>query len=68
MTPMPRQPPELPNPIRDFQPAISNTSLILTSATDKGKKAHLATKVEKKYRKNDPNFSLRKQERKRYKD
>ena len=68
MTPMPRQPHDLPNPIRDSQPSISNTPLNLNSASDKGKIAHFATKVKEKYTRNDPNSSLRKLERKGYKD
>ena len=68
MTPMPRNQPQLPNPIRDSQPSNSNTPPNLTSATDKDKIAHFATKVRKKYKKNDPNSSLRKLERKGYKD
>ena len=60
LTPMP----ELPNPIRDSQPSNSNTPLNLTSATDKGKIAHLATKVKEEYKRNDPNSSLKKLERK----
>ena len=62
MTPIPRQPPDLPNPIRDSQPSNSNTPPNLTSA--KGKIAHFATKVREKYKRNDPNSSLRKLERK----
>ena len=68
MTPMPRQPHDLPNPIRDSQPSNSNTSPNSTNATDGGKIAHFATKVKEKYKRNDPNSSLRKQERKGYKD
>ena len=64
MTPMPRQPHDLPNPIRDSQPSNSNTPPNLTSATDSGKIAHFATKVKKKYKRNDSNSSLRKLERK----
>ena len=45
MTPMPRQPTELPNPIRDSQFFKSNTPPNLTSATDKGKTTQCATKV-----------------------
>ena len=45
MNPMPRQPPELPNPTRGSQPSKSNTPPSLASATDKGKIAHFATKV-----------------------
>ena len=67
-TPMPGQPPELPNPIRDSQPSNSNTPPNSTSVTDKGKVAHFATKVKQKHRRNDPNKSLRKLERKGYKD
>ena len=51
MTPMPRQPPDLPNPISDSQPSKSDTPLNLTSATDKGKIAHFATKVKERYKK-----------------
>ena len=68
MTPMPRQPPKQPNPIRDTQPPNSNTPPNLTNATDRGKIAHFATKVKQKYKRNDPNSSLRKLERKGYKD
>ena len=68
MTPMPRQPHDLPNPIRDSQPSNSNTPPNLTSASDKGKIAHFATKIKEKYERNDPNSSLRKLERKGYKD
>ena len=68
MTPMPRQPHQLPNPMRDSQLSNSNTPPNLTTASDKGKKAHFATKVKEKYRRNDPNSSLRKLERKGYKD
>ena len=64
MTPMPRQPHDLPNPIRDSQPSNSNTPPNLNSASNKGKKAHFATKVKEKYQKNEPNSSLRKLERK----
>ena len=65
MLPMPRQPPELPNPIRDSQPSNSYTPPKLTSATDKGR---IGTKVKKKCKRNDPNSSLGKLERKGYKD
>ena len=68
MTPMPRQPHDIPNPIRDSQPSNSNTPQNSTTATDRGKIAHFATKVKEKYKRNDPNSSLRKQERKGYKD
>ena len=68
MTPIPRQPHDLQNPIRDSQPSNSNTPQNSTTATDKGKIAHFATKVKEKYKRNDPNSSLRKQERKGYKD
>ena len=68
LTPMPRQLHDLLNPIRDSQPSNSNTPPNLTSASDKGKIAHFATKVKKKYKRNDPNNSLRKLERKGYKD
>ena len=64
MTPLP----EPPNPIRDFQPSNSNTPPNLTSGADKGKLAHFATKVREKCKRNDPNSSLRKLERKGYKD
>ena len=64
LTPMP----DLPNPIRDSQPSNSNTPPNLNSASDKGKIAHFATKVKEKYKRNDPNSSLRKLERKGYKD
>ena len=68
MTPMPRQPHDLQNTIRDSQRSISNTPPNSTNSTDKGKIAHFATKVKEKYRRNDPNRSLRKLERKGYKD
>ena len=68
MTPMPRQPHELPNSIRDSQPFNSNTPPNLTSATDKSKLALFATKFKEKHRRNDPKSSLRKLERKGYKD
>ena len=68
MNPLPRQPHDLPNPIRDSRPSNSNTPPNLTSATDRGKIAHFATKVKEKYKRNDPNSSLRKLERKGYKD
>ena len=55
MTPMPRQPHHLPNPIRDSQPSNSNTPPYLTSATDRVKIAHFATKVKEKYKRNDLN-------------
>ena len=51
MTPMPRQPQDLQNSIRDSQPSNSNTPPNLTNSTDKGKKAHFATKVKEKYKK-----------------
>ena len=47
MTPMPRQPHALPNPIRDSQPSNSNTPPNLNNASDRGKIAHFATKVKK---------------------
>ena len=65
---MPRQPPELPNPTRDCQRSNSNTPPKLTRVTDKGKIAHLATKAREKYKRNDPNSSLRKLKRMGYKD
>ena len=68
MTPMPREPHDLPNPIRDFQPSKSNTPPNLTSATDRSKIDHFATKVKEKYKRNDPNSSPRKLEGKGYKD
>ena len=64
MTPMP----ELPNPIRNSQPSKLSTPPNSTSASDKGKIAHFVTKVKQKYKRNDPNSSLRKLERKGYKD
>ena len=48
LTPMPRQPPDLPNPMRDSQPSNSNTPPNSTNATDRGKIAHFATKVKEK--------------------
>ena len=68
MTSMPRQSHHLPNPKRDSQPSNSNTPPKLTSASDKGKIAHFATKVKEKYKRNDPNSSLRILERKGYED
>ena len=68
MTPVSRQPHDLPDPIRDSQPSKSNTPPNLNNASDKGKIAHFATTVKEKYKRNDPNSSLRKLERKRYKD
>ena len=68
MTPIPRQRPEQPNPIRDSQPFISNTPTNLTSATDREKIAHFARKFSEKYKRNDPKSLLRKLERKGYKD
>ena len=68
ISPMPRQPLDLPNPIRDPQPSKSNTRSNLTSATVKGKVAHFATKFKEKYKRSDPNSSLRKLGRKGYKD
>ena len=68
MTPMPREPHDLQNSIRDSQPSNSNTPPNLKGASDKGKRAHFATKVNEKYKRNDPNSSLRKLERKGYKD
>ena len=68
VTPMLRQPHDLPNPTRDSQPSNSNTPPNSTSATDRGKIAHFATKVREKSKRNDPNSSLRKLERKGYKD
>ena len=49
MTPMPRQPPDLPNPKRDSQPSNSNTPSNLKSASDKGKIDRFATKVKEKF-------------------
>ena len=45
MTPMLRQPHDLQNPLRDCQPSNSKTPPNLTNATDRGKIAHFATKV-----------------------
>ena len=45
MTPIPRQPLELPNPIHDSQPSNANTPPNLTTDTDKGKIAQFATKI-----------------------
>ena len=67
-TPMPRQQPEQPNPIRNSQPSNSNTPSNSTRVTDKSKVTHFATKVKQKYRRIDPNSSLRKLERKAYKN
>ena len=68
MIPMPRKMPQPAKPIRDWQPSNSNTPPNLTNTTDRGKIAHFATKVKEKYKRNDPNSSLRKLERKGYKD
>ena len=68
MTPMPRQLHDLQNSIRDSQPSNSNTPPNLISASDKDQVAHFATKVKEKYKRNDPNSSLRKLDRKGYKD
>ena len=68
ITPMPRQRPDLPNPICDSQPSKSNTPPKFTSVTDKNKRVHFASKVREKYRRNDPNRSLEKLERKGNKD
>ena len=65
---MPGQLHDLRNQLRDSQPSNSNTPPKLTSATDKGKLAHFATKVNDKYKRIDPNSSLRKLEREGYKD
>ena len=51
ITPMPRQPPELPDPIHDCQPSNSNTPPTLTSANDRDRLAHFATKVREKDKK-----------------
>ena len=51
MTPIPRQPPELPNPIRGSQPSKSNTPPNLASATDKGKIGQFAKKSQRKIQK-----------------
>ena len=67
-TPMLRLQHDLQNPTRDSQPSNSNTPSDVTSVTDKGKKTHFATKLKEKYKRNDPNSSLRKLERKGYKD
>ena len=64
MSPMPRQPHDLQYSIRDSQPSNSNTAPNLNNASDKGKIAHFATEVKEKYKRNDPNSSLRKLERK----
>ena len=48
MTPMPRQPPALPNPICDSQPSDSITPPNLTKATDKDRIAHFAAKNRKR--------------------
>ena len=45
MTPMPRQLPEVPNRLRDSQTSNSNTPPKSTSATDRGKVDHFATKI-----------------------
>ena len=61
---MPRQRPELPNPKRDFQTSNSNTPQNLTGVSDEGKIAHFGTKVKEKYKRNNPDSSLRKLEKK----
>ena len=61
MTSMPRQPPELTNPIPDSQPSNTNTPV---NSTDRGKIAHFATKFREKYKRNHHNSSLKKLERK----
>ena len=48
MTPMPRQPPELPKPRRDSQPTNSNTPPKLSNATDKSKIAQFTTTKKQK--------------------
>ena len=48
MTPMSRQPQDLQNSIRDSQPSNSNTPPNLNNASDKGKIAHFAKKIQKK--------------------
>ena len=58
MTPMPRQLPEQPNPIRDSQPSNSNTPPNFTSASDESKIAQFATKFKEKYKRKDLNNSL----------
>ena len=68
MIPKPRQSHDLQNSIRDSQPSKSNTPPNLNSASDKGKIAHFATKVKEKFKRSNPNSSLRKLERKGYKD
>ena len=68
VTLMPRLLPQLSNPIRDSQPSNPRNPTNLTSATDKGKITHFVTKVREKYKSSDPNSSLRKLERKGYKD
>ena len=69
MRPMPRRPPELPNPIRGSQPSTSNTPPHLASATEKNEISHfVTTKTKAKNERNDPNSSPRKLERKAYKD
>ena len=60
---MPRQLPKLPELIRDSQTSNSNTPPNITNFTDKGKIAHYATKVEEKYKINNPNGSLGKLEK-----
>ena len=44
MTPMPRQPHDLQNSIRDSQPSNSNTPANLTNASDKGQKSPFGDK------------------------
>ena len=68
MTPMPKQPPELPNPMNDSQPFNSIKPPNLTEATDKGKIDNFATKGREKYKRKALNGSVRKLKRKGYKD
>ena len=58
-TSIPRQSTVLRNPIRDPQPSNSNTPPNLTSATEKRKIAHFATKVREKFETIDPISSIR---------
>ena len=54
MTPIPRRPSELPNPMRYTQLSNSNTPPNLTSTSDKGRKAQFGTKIREKCKKMIP--------------
>ena len=66
MTPMPRRTPNLalyPSPIHDYQQSTSSSN-----PQKKNKIIEFATKAKEKYQRNTPTSSLRKLERKGYKD